>query len=60
MCRFFHGAVDIVEAGREIDQNKRKVVNALNENYTVQTLHERDVDTEPLIKQQIDAAITAK
>ena len=42
----FHGAVNVDQGGRQIDQDKRKIVNTLHKNDPVQPFHKRNIDAE--------------
>ena len=58
--RLFHRAVDVAQRRREIDQDEREVVDRLHEDDAVQPVHEGDLEAEPVVEQQIDAAVAAE
>src|SRR5690606_28749530 len=48
--RLFHGAVDVAQGGRKVDQNERKIVDGLNEDHAVQAFHKGNLEAEVLIQ----------
>ena len=57
---FLHGAVDVAQRRRQVDQDEGEIVDRLQEDDAVQAFHEADLEAEPLVEQQVRAAVAAE
>ena len=58
--RLFHCAVDVAKRSDQVEQNERKVVEALDEDDAVEAVHERDANSERLREQKVYRAVAAE
>ena len=58
--RLLHGAVDVIERDHQVHQDEREVVQRFDEDHAVQTLHDRQIDVEPLAQQQVERAAASE